>query len=250
MRKGLSKEKIYCVLSAVIIFGAYISQRIINLTLSPSRTLLISQAFIYSLLTLIVYLLIVNSKDYFYGILIACFGVRMMPPDILNSLNQISKSAGLVYFIVTKMAVVIFVIAIIKLYNKQENPKAIKPIPILALLLVVPFSNEIQIAIHEYLYAFSGTMIYSYFADFTIYTVAMIVLLFIANNYSWQSTRLITDFQITALGLSTCRRICAIAINLAKGNHISKSYYCWILIYIFFILAFMYLRKKKIKTNI
>lgn len=248
MAEKMSKGKIYCLISAVLIFGIYILQKVLNIAVEPTRSIVILQAFAFSLVTAAVYFLISKSGEPFYGILMAIFGIRMLPPNI-SALSDFSQGADLVYYFVQKFAFVIFAAAIVKLYEQQEKPRLIKPIPIICTIIVVPFFNEISGTLHSFLLKQTGSMLYAYFTDFAVYTAAMLALLWVAVRCSRVSARLVCDFQIVALLLNLGRRLCTISYFLIIGEHISKSYYCWILIYCFFIGAFFFLRKRRISEN-
>lgn len=248
MKDKLAGGKLYCLISVFIIFITYIVQKVLNIYLEHTSSVVITEAIIFSALTLLVYLLLSKSKEPFYGILTAIFGIRMMPPDI-PYLSALSPGAGMVYYLVQKFAFVIFAFAIVRLYEEQKRPRMIKPIPILCTILIVPFFNEISEKVVSFITPFShGNMIYSYFAQFAIYTVAMIALLFVATRCSKLSAKLIADFQMIALLLNAGRKLCAVLIMFSNDDHVSLSYYCWIAIYLFFIAAFYALRKRR-KTS-
>lgn len=245
MKEKLSRGKIYCIISTVIIFGSYIAQRVINLAVEQTRSTVIIEAFVFSLLTAVVYFFVSKSNEPFYGILTATFGIRMLPPEI-SALSYFSPEADLVYFIVEKFAFAIFIISIIKLFEQQEKPRQLKPIPIICTIIVVPFFNEIQTTVYNYLESVSnGNLIYAYFSTFAVYSLAMITLLFVAVRCNKQGAQFICDFQIVALILNFGRRVCAVVINLINGTHLSRSYYCWLVIYIFFLAAFCYIKKRR-----
>lgn len=248
MKEKITKGKLLCLLSAGIIFGTYIVQRIISLLFEPTEKGVLVQAIVFSALTAIVYFLVSRSDEPFYGILAAIFGIRMLPPAI-TGLAQCSPQGNLLYYFVEKAAFVIFAFAIVKLYELQKRPRMIKPIPILCTIIVVPFFNEISATVSKFIVDQSGKMLYAYFASFAIYGVAMLCLLFVATRCSKVSAALICDFQMVALLLNAGRRICAIIIQTANSVHISRSYYCWIVIYAVFFVAFYVLRKHR-KTAI
>ncbi|MCH5321108.1 MAG: hypothetical protein J1E36_05055 [Eubacterium sp.] len=244
MREKITTGKIYCLTAVAIILGSYIIQRILHITLDITREFAIIEAIVFTVATVIVFFLVTKSKETFYGILTAIFGLRMMPPDI-SSLAKLSPEANIVYFIVQKFSLLIFAVAILWLYEQQEKPKQLKAVPILCTILVVPFFMDVQGEISVYINSIAnGNLIYSYFTGFIFYSLSMIILLFVATRSNQQGAKLIIDFQFVALLLNFGRRICAVVINLAQGNHISRSYYCWIAIYIFFFIAFYVLRKK------
>ncbi len=245
MRKKISSGKIDCIISVAIIFGSYIIQKILNICLNITREFAIVEAVVFSLATLIVFFLVTKSKETFYGILTAIFGLRMMPP-VINMLEYLSPEAHIVYFLVQKFSIIIFALTVLWLYEQQEKPRKITAFPILCTICVVPFFTDIQGEISVYINSIAnGNMIYSYFSAFIFYSLSMIILLFVAANSNYASAKLVIDFQLTALLLNFGRRICAIIINLAQGNHISRSYYCWVAIYVFFFTAFFILKNKK-----
>lgn len=245
MKEKMSKGKLYCLISAVIVFGAYIVQRTLNIAVEPSRTSVLVQAMVFSVLTAIVYFLISKSNEPFYGILTALFGIRMLPPEI-PQLVQFSEGAGVVYFLVSKVALVIFAIAIIRLYRMQEKGNSITSLPIICAIVIVPFFNEISSVVSAYAANLAGgNMLYYYFTGFAVYTASLLCLLFVALRSNKMGARLICDFQLVALLMNAGRRACAIIIHIAQGNHISRSYYCYIAIYVIFFAAFYIVRKKR-----
>lgn len=249
MKDKLSKGKLYCLISVIIIFGSYIIQKVLHISCDITREFAIVEAIIFSLAAAAVFLLVIKSSESFYGILTAIFGLRMMPPDI-SGLEKLSPEANIVYFLVQKFSMLIFALAILKIYEQQKKPKQIRAFPILCTILIVPFFMDIQSGISVFLPSVTGSyMLYSYFSGFILYSAAMIILLFVAAKSNLPSAKLITDYQMVALLLNIGRRCCAVIIALAQGNHISRSYYCWILIYAFFFAAFLILRKKKNATT-
>lgn len=249
MKTKISKGKIYCLISVAIIFGFYILERVLDVCLDITREMAIVEAIVYSLSTALVYFLVTKSKEPFYGILTAIFGFRMMPTKI-TGLSALSEEAGLVYFIVQKFSLIIFAIAIIKLYRLQKTPREIRPLPILITIVAVPFCTEVYSQVADSLTNITGSMLYGYFACFIIYSLTMLVLLFCAVRTNFQSARLIINYELVALALNIGRRICTVLIWAVQGTHISKSYYCWIAIYSFFFLAFLLLRIKKQKLQL
>ena len=245
MKDDLTKGRIFCIISAVIVFGSYVAERCINLVADPTKAGWIIEALIFSVLTLIMYIFMTNTNNTYYGLLVAAFGYRMMPPDIWASVNAVSRSAGVVYFVVQKMAIVIFVFVMIKLFRHQTKERFVELLPILSILFIVPFFNSLYPVISSYLKDFTGTMLYSFFAGYALYAAAMLALLFIGNQASKYGGMYIADFQIVALLLNLGRKAAAIIINVVNGTHISRSYYGWIIVYAIFIVAFGLLKKKK-----
>ena len=250
MKERISSGRINCILSAIIVFGSYIVERVLSMGTEVSKTSLLVQAFCFTLATGVVFLLISKSEEPYYGIIMALFGIRMMPPEI-TAFDDITVSAGFIYFIVQKFALILFIITIIYLYRKQKGESKIPVIPILATACVVPFFNEIMDAMSNYLIEITGNMLYVYFSQFAIYSGALLVLLFIALRSNNLGARLICDFQLVALALNIGRRACAVVITtLVNSAHISRSYYCWIAIYVVFFIAFYIVRKKNVIEKI
>lgn len=245
LKGKLSTGNTYCLISAFIIFVSYIGERFVNIFIQHSRGLALGEAFFFSLMTFAVYMLLVNSQEPFYGILIAAFGFRMMPPNILGLINSESMAAGVVYYIVEKMAMIIFAFAILRLYKLQDPDDYISPLSIIAILVLMPFANDVTSVISNYLLAFTGKMYASYFASFAIFTAVQLVLLFLASQTTNKGARFICNFQIVALLLNFARKITAVIIMTARAQHVSKSYYVWIVIYAFFDVVFILMSKKR-----
>lgn len=207
------------------------------------------EALVFTALTFVVYLLIAKSKEAYYGILMAMFGIRMLPIDIFN-LGDFSKITNLAYFLVDRVSVIVFLLIIIMLYRSQKKPAEIKAIPIIAIITIVPFFNEIQSTVFEYLVSISnGNLMMAFMSEYIVYSVAMIALLFVATRSNKTGIRMICDFQLLALTLNIGKRTVAVAINLFKNQHISGSYYGWILVYIVFFLMFYFFRKTALKQE-
>ncbi|MGN1421454.1 MAG: hypothetical protein ACI4XC_08080 [Eubacterium sp.] len=248
MKEKTDKGKLYCLISAVIIIGCYAVQKLTALAFPASRSLAIIEAMVFSLFVAVVYFLVTKSKESFYGILISILGFKMMPPAVA-SLKALSSGADIVYYIVTKAAIVIFAFAIIKLFKEQKYEQKIKALPILFLIVAVPFTNEIASTLSAFVNGYAnGNKIYEYFIRFAFYSMAMLVTLFYASKSNKINSKLLCDYTIIALLVNLARRISVIVIYSIQGFHISKSYFCWLAIYIFFIAAFSVLKSKKLKA--
>ncbi len=244
MKSKANRGRIYCILAAVIIFGIYILQKILNICVDITADIAVAEAAVFSLLTVVVFFLIFKSENSFYAILITTFGINMMPPAI-SGLDTLNPNAHIVYFLIQKFSIAVFALLLIILFKRQSADNAIGAVPLLAVLFIVPFTNDVQSQLSPFLANATGTMLYSYFSGFILYAAALIALLSIAVNSNTQSAMLIIDYQLVALVLNAGRRICAVAVNLLQATHISRSYYCYILIYVFFFAAFLILKKKK-----
>ena len=247
MKEKVNKGKLYCLISAIIIIGCYAVQRLTSVAFPIDRSLAIIEAMIFSAFVAVVYFLVTKSEEPFYGILISILGFKMMPPNI-SYLKELSLGADIVYYIVTKAAVVIFAFAIIKLFKEQKYEQKIKALPILFLIAAVPFTNEIASTLSDFSYSLTnGSKLYEYFIRFAIYSVTMLITLYYASKSNKINAKLLCDYTIIALLVNVARRISVIIILAVQNTHISKSYFCWLAIYIFFIAAFSVLKSKKVK---
>lgn len=248
MKEKIDRGKLYCMASAIIIIGCYAVQKLTAASFSVNRNFAIIEAMIFSIFVAVVYFLVTKSKEPFYGILISILGFKMMPPDIF-ALKSLSPEADIVYYIVAKAAVVIFAFAIIKLFREQKYEQKIKVLPILFLITAVPFTNEIAAVLGEFVNGYAkGNRVYEYFICFAFYSLTMFVTLLYASKSNKINAELLCDYTIVALFVNLARRISVIIIYSVQGLHISKSYFCWSAIYIFFIAAFSVLRYKKVKA--
>ncbi|MGN1328227.1 MAG: hypothetical protein ACI4V4_00840 [Eubacterium sp.] len=248
MKEKTDKGKLYCLISAIIIIGCYAVQKLTAIAFPISRSLAIVEAMVFSLFVAVVYFLVTKSNESFYGILISILGFRMMPPAV-PSLKELSSGADIVYYIVTKVALIIFAFAIIKLFREQKYEQKIKALPILFLIVAVPFTNEIASTLSDFVNGYAnGNKIYEYFIRFAFYSLTMLITLYYASKSNKINSKLLCDYTIIALLVNLARRISVIVIYSIQGFHISKSYFCWSAIYIFFISAFYILKRKRIKS--
>lgn len=231
--------KLYCLISVLLIIGSYAYKG------QSSRTLVLCEAIVFTVVAAAVYFLAIKSNDVFFGILTAVLGFRMLPPEI-PALADFSAAGELVYYIVGRFSIVLFAIVIIKLYTAQDEPRQIKPVPILLLLFGVPFTMEAAGKVSEFAYLhIASTMLYPYFISFTAYAAILLFTLWYASRSDHLNAMLITDYTIVALFVNMARRLAAIFVCAVHSEHISKSYFCWVAIYIFFIAMFSLLRRKK-----
>ena len=62
----------------------------------------------------------------------------------------------------------------------------------------------------------------------------------------YSSFRFVACYEFIALTINILRKLGVVGVYAVKGTHISKSFYCWIAIYIFFIAVFaIALQRKK-----
>ena len=244
--KFFTKENIMCVLATMIIVLSYGAQRIVEVTLHPDKSLALVLAIIYTLLLLVVLYLISKSNNSYFGILAALIGYKMMPPPV-NFLTQTTVDGATLYFLVGKAAALLFVLVVYKLYKSQEEPHEIRSLPLLTIMLSVPFFGEIAEVISRYFMYKTGSMLYCYFTQFALYSAAILVILGVAYVSGYSSLRFTKYFEITALSINILRQLGKIGYFAISHEHISKSYFVWIAIYVVLMICFIVAEKKKRK---
>lgn len=160
-------------------------------------------------------------------------------------LSSESLWGSAVYFLVCKAAVVVFALLAIRFYYLQPKPRAVKPLPILSLIFVVPFFNEIGSASYSFFVAKTGSMLGGYLTDLACYALAALVILVVAYKTDYSSMHFVASFEFIALGINILKRFGAIFANVPFGRHISRVYYLWIILYAVLIFVFAVADKKK-----
>lgn len=244
--KLFTKENMMCALATAIIVATYAAQRILEVSVKADKSLALILAIVYTLLLAVVLLLISRSNNSYFGILAALIGYKMMPPP-LNFLSQTTVDGATLYYLVGRGAAVIFILVVYKLYKMQEEPHEIRSLPILTILLSVPFFMEISTVVSRYLMYKTGNMLYCYFAQFALYAAAVLVILGVAYISGYTSLRFTAYFEFTALGINILRQVGKIGYFAIAGEHISKSYYVWIALFAALIICFIIATKVKEK---
>ena len=247
-KKFFTKDNLMCVFATMIIVFAYGAQRIIEVTLSPDKSLALILAIVYTILLAVVLYLISKSNNLFFGILAALIGYKMMPPPV-SFLSQTTIDGKTLYFLVGKAAAVLFVVVVYKLYKAQSEPHEIRSLPLLTIMLSVPFFGEISQEISRYLYSKTGDMLPVYFSQYACYAAAVAVILAIAYISGYSSLRFTAYFEYTALTINILRQIGKIAYFAIAKEHISKSNYLWIVLYIALMVCFAIALKKEEKEK-
>ncbi len=129
----LNRDTGLCAFSAIIIVLAYAAEKIIELSIEPSKTAAIVLAMVNTVLLACVTVILGKSRDSFAGLLAALIGYKMMPVPI-SFIYYVTEDGNLLYYIVSKAAAIIFIVLIFRLYQMQEEPRAIKPLPVIAIL--------------------------------------------------------------------------------------------------------------------
>ena len=236
--KLFTKENIMCALAIAIVVASYAAQRIIEVSCAPTKNLALALAIVYTVLLAVVLLLISKSNNSYFGILAALIGYKMMPPP--NSFLALTTVDGtLLYFLVGRAAAVLFILIIYKLYRKQEEPHEVRSLPLLAIMLSVPFFSKVSQIVCQYFMMKTGNMLYCYFTQFACYGAAILVVLAVAYLNGYTSLRFTTYFEITALSINILRKLGLIGYYAVNKEHISKSLFVWVALYAALMVCFI-----------
>lgn len=253
-QKLTKKENLNGLLAIVIIVGSYGLEKIVEAFTTSTKTTAILTAMVMTVLLGIVLYLISKSKNVFFGLLASIIGFKMMPVSI-GDLMKFSADAGVLYYLVQRIALIFFVLMIIKHYKSQSDKKnddKIHFIPLIALLVCVPFFTETAVVIGRYFMYSMGSMLYLYFTQFAFYGLALLVIILVCIKSNYTTARFVCYYEFVALGINILRKVCAIALLTAQGEHVSASFYCWIAIFAIGIVVFAVFKnieKKKYLEN-
>lgn len=237
-----SENQLTALVSLFLITAVYVIERAFKRFSPWNETSALVQAIIYVALCLVVYLLIVKSKDVYFGTISALLAVKLIPPDLIM-LERLNVDAYFVYYVFSKFAVILFIYAIYQLYKSQEK-KEIRPIPVFALLVAVPFSAEIAKVFSKYTLYKTGSMMLPYASQAGCYILAMVFLGVLALVIGGKNGTLIADFNIICFVISMARKAFSALVLTYAGMHVSKSYICWVIIYAALIVSFVLIRKR------
>lgn len=237
-----TKNQIMALASLFISVAVYVIERAFKRFSPWSETAALVQAIIYVALCLAVYLLIVKSKEVYFGIISAILAVKLIPPDLVM-LKRLNLDAYFVYYVFSKFAVILFIYAIYQLY-KGQTKKEIRPVPVFALLVTVPFISEIATVFSKYTFYKTGSMMLPYASQAGCYILAMVFLGVLALVIGGKNGTLIADFNIICFVINMARKTFSALVLTYGEMHVSKSYICWIIIYAALIVAFVLIRKR------
>lgn len=232
------KDNILGILAIAVIVGSYGLEKIVEAFVSPTKSVGILSAIAMTCLFAVVLMLISKCKSAFFGLLASIIGYKMMPVPI-TYLAKVSPDASILYYLLQRMAMVFFVLLIIKIYKSQDQIKEkIRLIPVIALIVCVPFFTETSYYIGRYFMVVMGNMLYLYFTQFAFYALAMLVIILVCIRTNYTTSRFVAYYEFVALGINILRKSCAVAVLSIQGEHVSGSLYCWIAIFAIFIVVF------------
>lgn len=242
---NFTKDQWLSLFSLAIVIICYAGEKALKRLTPWSETSALIQAFVFTVAVAAVYLILVKAKDAYFGMIAGIFAFKLLPPDI-EMLRYYNLDASCVYFIVRKMALVLFLYIIYRFYliSKKEQKTPVRALPVAALLIVTPFITGVSNDLEQYAYIKTGSMMLPYALDAGLYVAAMCVLGVMCVMFKGKNAALICDFSIIGFVIGGARKLCSTIILLSAGMHLSKSYICWIAIYAVLIAAFALLRKK------
>lgn len=246
----LSREQLPAVAAIALVFICYVAEKAFKRLTPWNEASAIVQAIVFTCAVFVALVLLYKSKDIFYGIMASVFAFKMLPPDLLM-LRYTNIDAAAVYYLVRKAALVLFLLMIYKFYKMQETQDKYEKIhaaSIGALLLVVPFCSEIGAQFAKYALIKTGSMMLPYAFQAAAYIVAFLILACVCFLFKGKGAVLIADFSIIGFFINAARKAASALIIANAGNHVSKSYICWIIIYAV-LAVIMVLVRKKTKTN-
>lgn len=241
---NIGKDKITSVLSIVIVVAAYAVERLVEIFCTPSRPLALGLSITMVVALAVVLALLFKNKNPFYGMLAALLGYKMLPPSI-GMMKTVSLWGEELYFLVCVFASLAFMYLIVRIYRLQNSDDKIQTLPILAIMLAVPFFTEIAQRSYRFIMIKTGNMLYYYFLCFACYTVASLVILAIAYRSNYASMRFTAYFEFVALGINALKKIGGIIALTIANEHVSRSYYCWIAVYAVIAVLFLIAKNKK-----
>ena len=239
-----NKNQLLSLLSLAIVVLCYAGEKAFKRLTPWGETSALIQAFVFTLAVAAVFLILIKTKEPYFGMIAGIFAFKLLPPNI-DMLSAYNLDAACVYYIVRKMALVLFLYAVYKIYlsqNKKENH--IRALPVAALLIVIPFVTSISNPLEQYAYVKTGSMMLPYALDAGFYIAAVCVLGIFCLVFRGKNAALICDFSTIGFVLGAARKLSSTLIILNAGMHLSKSYICWIAIYVALIAVFAVLRKK------
>ena len=245
------KDSLRCISALIIIVISYAAERCIELYVTPTAKLGLLLALGMTALLCVVVGLLAKSEDSFTGLLAALIGYKMMPADI-SFLANFTPDGTMMYYLLQKAAKIVFIILVFRLYNAQERPRSITPLPLCAMLFAVPFMSNIGTEMTAYFLQKTGSMLGGFFSQYACYAIATLAILALAFVSTYQTMRFTAYFEFTALFINILRTFAKIIYRIINDMHISRSLYGWLILYVVLITVFFIAKsiKKKNVYNI
>lgn len=244
---NITKDSLNSFIAVVITVLWYGAERVAEVFFELSKSQLIGLAAASTVMIAVVYYLISVTKTAYSGMLASMIAFKMMPPLITFAQN--SNDAQFLYYIVSKVAIVLFVFQFIKHFTRQET-KNISAVSAFIIAASVPFLMPIAQTTGRYLVlSMKMNGVWTYFCQFACYGLCMLIAWMLAVRSDYEELKFIVNYEFVVLGINILRKGSLICLNLINGVHVSLSLYCWVIIFAIGILLFYFtykMRKKEI----
>lgn len=246
LKNKFNKAQLPALLSIVIIYAVYIAEKALKRLTDWSSTSAIIQAFVFTAAVLAVFLLLLKCKDYYLGLLTSILAFKIIPPKI-DMLHTMAFDACAVYFLVRKVALVLFLFMIYRFYQeyKKEQPEDyVHLMGIVAIMLVFPFISDIAANYENYARLRTNNLLYMYAMQAVAYVAIFVIIAYFCFKFRGKTSKLICDYSAFVLITRMLRKATSALILAHAGIHVSKSYFCWIAICAVLMVYMTIVRKK------
>lgn len=249
MEKTSKRDAVISCTCWVIMSLCYIAARSFDSFAEPSKHLGYVQAYVYFAVYFGIFLIcVISNISPFYNMMTSLIGFRMIPP--LEMLKELSPNAYISYFLASKLLMILFVIALITEYRKQTDKSRVNVLQILSLIVIIPFFQGITKTVSEFTQQVYDTMMPTYIAQFILYLIGSLLILYIAyDSATSEGTHFVCNFELVALGVNLVLRLITIFVLITNGQHVSKSHYCWAVIFAFLMTLFLIVKEDRIRSK-
>lgn len=227
----------------------YIAERSIDRFAASNEHFGYIQAYLYFAVYFAIFLICVTCNIRpFYSMMTSLIGFRMIPP--LDMLKEHSPNAYIAYFLASRLLMILFVIALITEYRKQTDKARVNPLQILSLIVIIPFFQNIIETVGEFTQQTYDTMIPTYLVQFIFYLIGSLLILYIAYDSATNAgTHFVCNFELVSLGVNLVLRLITIIVLITGNQYVSKSHYCWAVIYAFLMMLFLIVKEDRIRSK-
>lgn len=249
MGKALKRDDKISSVCWIIMAVCYTLERTIENFSSPNKAFAYGQAYIYFIVFFGIFLVCVAGKlSPFFSMMTSLIGFKMIP-DLLM-LKAISPSAYIAYFLTMKLLKILFIIALITEFRKQDEKSKVNALQILSLIVIIPFFTGITETVGDFTQQVYKTMIPTFIVQFLFYIIGSLLILYIAyDSKTSAGTHFVCNFQLVALIINFLVRVITIIVLLTSGQHVSKSHYCWAVIFAFLMMLFLIVKEDRIRSK-
>lgn len=233
----------------IIMAVCYTVERTIENFSSPNKAFAYGQAYIYFIVFFGIFLVCVAGKlSPFFSMMTSLIGFKMIP-DLLM-LKVLSPSSYIAYYLTMELLKILFVIALISQFRKQDEKEKVNALQILSLIVIIPFFSGITETVGDFTQQVYTTMIPTFIVQFLFYIIGSLLILYIAyDSRTSAGTHFVCNFQIVALIINFVVKAITIIVLLINGQHVSRSHYCWAVIFAFLMMLFLIVKEDRIRSK-